>query len=192
MTLVYVAALFALCYALLVMEFFIPSGGVLGVVAAVAGLTSVVIAFTHNLNAGLWTVALYLVSTPVVMASLVRLWPRTSMGQLMLNRRPGQLDPGGTPRTTPRGTPLASLVGRVGVARSNLLPSGTIEIAGEKLDAVSEGMAIDRGEAVFVTRLLGNRIHVRPASDRERDGDETPRNPGSPASLETWDLEELG
>ena len=192
MTLVYVAALFALCYALLVMEFFIPSGGVLGVAAAVAGLTSAVIAFTHSLNAGLWTVSLFLVSTPVVMTSLVRLWPRTSMGQKMLNRRPNQLDPGGTPRTTPRGTPLSSLVSRVGVARSDLLPSGTIEVDGEKIDAVSEGMAIDRGDPVFVTRLLGNRIRVRPANEREQEGEQSSSNPGSPASLETWDFEELG
>lgn len=191
MTLVYAAALFVLCYALLVMEFFIPSGGVIGAGAAAAALASIVIAFSHSLNAGLSMIVLFLVTTPLAMMSLVRIWPRTAMGQRMLNRRPGQVDSPSVPRTTLRGTPLQQFVGRSGIAQTDLLPSGLVIIDGEKLDAVSEGVAIDRGAAIIVTRLQGNHIQVRVASERELEALAAAVRPRSPAALESLDLEEF-
>jgi membrane-bound ClpP family serine protease len=191
MTLVYAAALFVLCYALVAIEFFIPTGGVIGLGAAATAIAAVVIAFTHSFHAGVTMIGLFLVTTPVAMTSLVRVWPRTAMGQRMLNRRPGQVDPGAAPRITTRGTPLQELVGQLGVAKSDLLPAGLVLVAGEKLDAVSEGVAIDNGTPIIVTRIQGRRVRVRPASERELQAAEGAQHPQSPAALETLNLEEL-
>jgi hypothetical protein len=46
-----------------------------------------------------------------------------------------------------------------------MLPSGIVVVDGESLDAVSEGMAIDPGQAVRVTAVRTNRIVVRLEED---------------------------
>lgn len=192
MSLVYVIALFLLCYVLLVAEFFVPAGGIIGLGAAAAAIASAIIAFTHSTQAGVVTLVLYAVTTPTVFVLLVRIWPRTSIGRRILNREPGQIAAHPTERTTNRGTPWRELVGKVGVAKTDLLPAGMIAIEGEKLDAVSTGAPIDAGAAVVVASLHANRIRVRLASAEEaaRVG-ATETTPVSPASLETLDLEGL-
>jgi membrane-bound ClpP family serine protease len=60
------------------------------------------------------------------------------------------------------------LVGKVGFARSKMLPSGAIEVDGQMYDAVSRGAAIEPGQRIVVTEVKGNRVVVRPASDREQ------------------------
>ena len=49
-----------------------------------------------------------------------------------------------------------------------MLPSGAIEVDGQMLDAVSQGMAVDPGQYVVVLEVRGNRVVVRPANDQER------------------------
>jgi membrane-bound serine protease (ClpP class) len=63
--------------------------------------------------------------------------------------------------------PRRRLVGRVGVAKSLMLPSGAVLIDGELVDAVSQGIAIDPGQAVVVVEVRANRVMVRPATHQE-------------------------
>jgi membrane-bound serine protease (ClpP class) len=63
--------------------------------------------------------------------------------------------------------PRRALIGRVGVARSKMLPSGAVEIDGRLVDAISQGMAIDPEQYVVVMEVRGNRVVVRPANDDE-------------------------
>lgn len=58
----------------------------------------------------------------------------------------------------------AYLVGRTGVAATNLMPSGRAEIDGELLDVIAQGEVIDRGEPIVVHSARGNRVLVRKAS----------------------------
>ncbi len=53
------------------------------------------------------------------------------------------------------------LVGREGIVTSYLHPAGTVDIEGEKVDAVSEGMYVEAGTRVTVIRREGRRIVVR-------------------------------
>jgi membrane-bound serine protease (ClpP class) len=54
-----------------------------------------------------------------------------------------------------------SWLGRTGTALSPLRPAGIAEIAGTRLDVVSDGGFIDAQAAIEVTRVDGNRIVVR-------------------------------
>ena len=60
------------------------------------------------------------------------------------------------------------MVGKVGTARTPMLPSGAISIDGRTIDAVSQGLAIDPGARVVVVEVKANRVVVRPAADGER------------------------
>ena len=57
---------------------------------------------------------------------------------------------------------LKMLVGRHGIAKTVMLPAGDIQVDDRVFDAVSEGMPIEAGQGVVVTRVEGNRITVRP------------------------------
>jgi membrane-bound serine protease (ClpP class) len=63
------------------------------------------------------------------------------------------------------------LVGREGVARSQLRPSGTADFDGERLDVVTRGELVDAGSRIRVIENRGNRIVVRavepPPADTE-------------------------
>jgi hypothetical protein len=53
------------------------------------------------------------------------------------------------------------LVGEQGTATTNLMPAGKAEFDGRLVDVISEGLAIDRGQTVVVTKARGNRVLVR-------------------------------
>jgi len=54
------------------------------------------------------------------------------------------------------------LVGATGTVFTALRPAGTVVIGAERLDAVSDGVFIDKGEMVRVVEVHGNRIVVEP------------------------------
>lgn len=163
----YSISLTVLFYALIVAEFFVPSGGVLGVAAAVAALTAIVIAFTHSFTFGLTIVLVLMVTTPVLFILIVRIWPKTAVGRNMLNRQVDSRMPDPPEPKTLDGVPLSSLVGRIGVARTHLLPSGQIVVDGHKANAVSSGQPIDADSPVWVTRCVGSQLQVRVALEEE-------------------------
>jgi membrane-bound serine protease (ClpP class) len=56
---------------------------------------------------------------------------------------------------------FSHLVGQTGTAATNLMPSGKADFNGELIDVIAEGLPIDRGTAVVVTKTRGNRVLVR-------------------------------
>src|SRR6056297_2721373 len=163
----YSIGLLVLFYALLVAEFFVPSGGLLGVAAAGSAIASIAVGFTHSFAMGSTMMVIIVFSTPLVLGGLVRLWPVTPMGRKILNRRPGQLTDAKQARRTLGGRSLDELTGRIGTAQSDMLPSGRIQIDDDKLDAVSIGGAINRSENVIVVGVTAGRIRVRGATADE-------------------------
>ena len=60
---------------------------------------------------------------------------------------------------------LKGLVGRTGRAKSKMLLSGVITIDGRTVDAVSESMPIEVGQAVRVVQVRGHGVVVRPIDE---------------------------
>jgi membrane-bound serine protease (ClpP class) len=56
---------------------------------------------------------------------------------------------------------FSHLVGERGVATTNLMPAGKAEFNGELVDVIADGMPIDRGSTIVVTKTRGNRVLVR-------------------------------
>ena len=59
----------------------------------------------------------------------------------------------------------SELVGRTGKALTDLRPSGTVDIEGERIDVVTEGPWVERGEQVVVLRAESYRHVVRKADE---------------------------
>ncbi len=53
------------------------------------------------------------------------------------------------------------LVGQQGTTATNLMPAGKAEFDGQLVDVIAEGLPIDRGQTVVVTKARGNRVVVR-------------------------------
>ena len=193
MMIYYSFGLLLLFFLFLVVEFFVPSAGLIGVAAAITAIATIVCAFMHSTMLGLTMTGIIIASTPAILYFMIRLWPHTPIGRRILNRRPGQTMSPGPERTMRDGTPFSELVGQIGVAKSDLLPSGLVVIDGKKMDAISLGMAIDAGTKVIVVKISSGKIQVRPANEQEQasrgESPVSPQRLDSP--LESFDLESL-
>lgn len=165
---------------LLVLETFIPSGGILGLLSGLAIIGSVVMVFVYEGPAmGTFFLAVVAVALPVVGAMLIKWWPKSPIGRRILNRPPpGEEDD--IVAAEPRNQHLSELVGKTGYAKSKMLPSGAIVVDGRTYDAVSEGVAIERGQAVKVIQIRGNRVVVRPSSGLPTGPSDLSRTPSGP------------
>jgi membrane-bound ClpP family serine protease len=152
--------LLAIGIALVFLEIFVPSGGALSVFAAVTIVAAVVVAFQESFLVGTFTLLAATVIVPVVIGVAIKWWPHTPLGRLMLIKRPESEDEV-LPDTEPYHR--QELIGKTGVAVSDLLPSGDVRIEGRVYDAVSGGGAIDGGQAVRVVAVDTQRLVVRPA-----------------------------
>lgn len=144
---------------LVILEVFIPSGGVIGFLSIVAVLSAISLAFYRGPWEGLSFLGAAVVAVPIVLAAALRWWPHTPMGRRVMLEVPTSEDV--LPDSDQRRT-LKSLVGRVGVAKSLMLPSGAVTIDGLSVDALSEGVAIEKGQWVQVVEVRGTRVVVRP------------------------------
>ena len=144
----------------LVLEFFVPSSGTLGVLAALSFVGAIVLAFMAGPVQGTVTLVAVMIIVPTACFLAVKYWPETPIGRMILIQRPESPDEVLPETEGYRG--LSNLVGRHGLAKSLMLPGGVVEIDRKSYDAVSEGMAIDPGTRVLVVAVSTQRIVVRP------------------------------
>jgi membrane-bound serine protease (ClpP class) len=145
----------------MVLEVFIPSAGILGFFSATSFLASIYFAFQRGGATGLSFTLGVMVVVPVVLSLAFKYLPYTPIGKALLGTLP-------TDEEVLPNEPRKALIGRVGVARSKMLPSGAVEIDGQMIDAVTQGLAIDPGQYVEVIEVRANRVVVRPASEGQR------------------------
>lgn len=155
-----IALLFGL--ALAAMEVFIPSGGVLGFLSFCALGTAIVLAFFHTPLVGGIFLAIVLFGVPIVILVGLQWFPYTPVGRRIILSAPEDEDLLPDSRHE-----LGKLVGKVGKAKSKMLPSGAVVIDNRSYDAVSDGMPIDPGQLVKVIEVRGNRMVVRPIDEAE-------------------------
>jgi membrane-bound serine protease (ClpP class) len=153
---------------LVVLEVFIPSGGFISILAAVAFVASILLAFNQSPATGLAFTGTTVVAVPLLLALAFKYLPKTPMGKAFLGELPTEAE------VVPD-DPRRALIGRVGVARSKMLPSGAIEIDGQMIDAVTQGQAIEPGAYVTVIEVRANRVVVRPAGKDQRPSHENPQ-----------------
>jgi membrane-bound serine protease (ClpP class) len=160
--LIWATLLLLLGLALVVLEVFVPSGGVIGVLSICAVLGSVGMAFYRGPATGLTFLAISLVALPTAFGLAVKIWPDTPLGRRILPDIPtsDEVLPDSEHRRT-----LQDLIGKVGRAKSLMLPSGAAEFGGRTVDAMSEGVAIEPGQLVKVVEVRGSLVVVRPARD---------------------------
>lgn len=181
---VWVAALFLVGIGVIVLEVFVPSGGVLGFVSLAAIIAAIATAFLElGVGAGTAMIALSVVVVPVVLALAFRWFPETPLGRRVL---PAPPEPADVVPDAPGRRRARDLVGQRGRTTSDLLPWGTVEVGSESLDGVSEGGPIDAGSEIVVVGAQGTAVVVRPApvAVAPKRGAEPVAEPEKPAAPE--------
>lgn len=159
---IWAAILMAVGLTTAVVELFIPTGGILGVVSLGSLLVSVGLAFHEGPWMGLAFLAFAVVAVPGTLAIGLRWWPHTPMGRRLLLEAP---DAAKMLPDSPTRRELKSLVGQVGETKSWMTPGGAVEVQGRLIDALSEGLALEPGRRVRVVEVRGGRVLVRPVTD---------------------------
>jgi membrane-bound ClpP family serine protease len=147
-------------------ELFVPSGGVLAILAGLCFLGGIAVAFMQSVQAGLIMITVTSAIVPLLIAAGIHYWPNTPIGRRILGKLPDHPDEVLPDSEAYRG--LKQLIGRRGKANCKMLPGGSIVIDRRSYEAVSVGMAIDEGAPVEVVDVRIGRLVVRPcASDPE-------------------------
>jgi membrane-bound ClpP family serine protease len=152
---------------LVMVEIFIPSGGVIGFLSFASIIAAIVMAFYQSgPTVGIMFLSVSCVAVPAVLSMAFRLLPGTPMGKRLLPEIPSAEDV--LPDSEDRRR-LRQLVGRVGRTRSIMLPSGAVMIDGQTIDAMSEGQPIEAEQPVRVIEVRGSMVVVRPIDESETD-----------------------
>jgi membrane-bound ClpP family serine protease len=148
---------------LLVTEAFIPSGGIIGLLAVGCLGVSLYQAFTvpDAPYLGWKFLAAELLLIPVALVVAVQLWPRTPLARRIILPPP-------TPEEVESAAPrhrLDHLVGEFGRALTPLRPSGLVDFDGRRLDGLAEDAMIPAGALVRAVRIHSGVLVVRKAED---------------------------
>jgi membrane-bound serine protease (ClpP class) len=142
-------------------EVFIPSAGLLAVLSVLAFVGSIVCAFKVS---AMWGMG-FVIAAPVFMAIAIvkgfNILPRTRIGKRMILGAPP--DDQTAPESADTGSVTgggAELIGQVGLAHTELRPSGSAQIGDRRYNVVSAGDFITQGAQVRVIEVCGNRIVV--------------------------------
>jgi membrane-bound serine protease (ClpP class) len=139
--------------ALLLLETVLPGmiAGILGILCLVAG---VIMGYaTFGMRTG--NMILFAVGLGLVIGTLywIKYFPNSSMARVFVSQQTiGDL-----------GVEKPELLNQTGMAHTNLRPSGTAVINGQRIDVVTEGALIERGTPIKVVAVEGMRVVVRAA-----------------------------
>ena len=136
---------------LLVAEALVPGFGILGI----AGIASVVVAIVIYADSVLQTVIFLAVFVALLGIGFFILTRVLQVNRLVLK---DQEEPD---RGYTAFRPDAGLVGKTGVTQTNLHPTGAALVDGKRLDVISRGEYIKKGQKIRIMDVQGMRILVQ-------------------------------
>lgn len=141
-----------------VIEVFVPTGGVAGGLAALSAIVGVVLMFFYDSTYGLVAAVFVIVLTPFAVGLAMYVLPDTPIAK-MLTLKDG-ISRSEQAEAKER-EEHQSMIGKQGLAATDLRPVGVCVIDGKRLDCVAGAGMIEKGEKVEVTLADGMQIKVR-------------------------------
>ena len=150
-----VAAVALTCVALMLffVEVFIPSFGIISLIALGCMAGSVAFAFQAGAGVGYLFIVLNALAIPIVVVIAFKLLRKSPLVLSVTFED-----------ESPRSPAVESdeeLVGKEGVAETDLRPAGEARIDGRRVDVLTEGEYLVQGTRVKVVRVEGARVFVR-------------------------------
>ncbi len=159
---IWAVCLIVLGMGLAVLEVFFPSAGILGFLAACSILGGILLGFRQSAMVGTLILVVSIAGLPTALVLALKYWPHTAVGRRVLLTAPTREE---VMPVDPERERLRAMIGQVAEAKCDMLPAGAIALDGRTVDAVTEGMPVDRGQRVRIVEVRGNRVVVRPVDD---------------------------
>lgn len=154
-------SLVAIALLLVLLEVFIPSGGIIAVVAALVAVAGLIGLYIHDLTWGLTGTLALMVLTPIIVTFALKMWTTSRVGRAMMGVLPEEEVERQRAAERARREARLALLGAEGVALNDLRPIGVIDIDGQRYDASSETGLVRRGGRVKVTHVTDFDMKVR-------------------------------
>jgi membrane-bound ClpP family serine protease len=151
----------ALGLLLLLVEVFIPSGGMIGLGAIACLVLCLWYAFAQSLALGAIFMLIDLVALPLTASLAFSLWSRTPIGRKFFLHppQPEEIEVSHTDHH------VNLMVGQVGRTLTPLRPCGHVEVDGRRLDALAEEGFVPADAAVRVIATRSGQLVVRALLD---------------------------
>ena len=143
-----------------IVEVFVPTGGLLGLLAGASAITSIVLFFWFNETTGVIALIAALIMAPIIIGFGLKVMPHTPLVRLMILEE----DETSGAATGQRNDTEGPAIGAEGLAVTDLRPVGTCTIDGQRLDCLAVGPQIERGQAVTVIGRSGPQWRVKRAT----------------------------
>ncbi|MCA9131765.1 MAG: NfeD family protein [Planctomycetales bacterium] len=150
--LLYIAAL-----VLAFVDLFLPSGGLLIVLAVLAAFASILFGFRSGTAMGMTMLTIVAASVPAFAFAAIKIWPLTPIGRRIILGLPPQ----NAAKTSQDEESLQLLVGQVLITEHALLPTGQLRVGYRRLNAVAENGMIEAGQRVKIIAVRERNLVVR-------------------------------
>ncbi len=148
----------------LIIEIFVPAGGVIGIAGGGAIITAVILSYVQGgSSVGIIILAAALVLTPATIMIAFKFFPATPLGKrIILGTTLGSGDEASD--SNGKGEPARHVApGAVGTTITALRPTGVATIDGVRLSVLTGGEYVAPQTDIEVVKVEGNRILVREA-----------------------------
>ena len=142
---------------LLVVEVFVPSGGLISVCSLGCLIGGLMIFFHSSTTAGWIGIVVAVIMIPSVLIVTYRIFPKTRFGKSVTLNPPIRQVGDAIPDTDER----KKMPGAVGTVITDLRPVGMCDFSGQRVECVAESGYIDKGSKVKVIHVESAKLTVR-------------------------------
>jgi len=153
--------LYLACAILIVAEVFIPSGGLISVLAVVCVIGGVIACFHINAFVGFLGIIAAMIMIPGALYLTYKFLPKTRFGKNVTLEPPLRQDGDAVPDTLN----LKEMIGETGIVISPLRPEGMCNFSGQRLECVAENGYVDKNKKVKVIKIESTQVTVRLIED---------------------------
>lgn len=155
--LLFAVFLFFICAALIIAEVFVPSGGLISIVALACLIGGVVIFFNHSSIAGWIGIIIAIVMIPSVLVFAYKIFPKTRFGKNVTLSPPERQQGDAIPDSSN----LRRMLGAEGIVLTPLRPVGMCDFSGQRVECVAESGYVNKGQKVKVINVESTQLTVR-------------------------------
>ena len=153
--------LFLACAILIVAEVFVPSGGLISILALACLVGGILLFFNRSATAGWIGVAIAIIMIPSVLIFAYKIFPKTRFGK-NATLSPPQRQQGDAIPDTPK---LKEMLGAEGIVLTPLRPVGMCDFSGQRVECVAESGYVNKGKKVKVINVESTQLTVRIIED---------------------------
>jgi membrane-bound serine protease (ClpP class) len=163
MNLLFLTGLFFIGLLAIIVEFFVPAVGIIGIIGGGSIIGSVVFAYLdYGILIGSVFLLAALILIPLTIIFYFKIFPKTIIGKKLILNTNQSHESGFISFTQDK---YKNLKGSSGIVIKGMRPVGTVEIEGQKYTAITNGEYLELDSKIQVFKVEGNRVFVKKESD---------------------------